>query len=120
MSGWGQTGLNGGRCQELIALGCSGGLCVYSNLTHCLHRAERCEMGKVRDEMEGVCVCGGGLHMSGHYRGAASSLLHACHVVCVCVCVCMRQRSCSPLARQPPSGRSEADLPPAADFHMMK
>lgn len=29
----GKTGLNGGRCQELIALGCSAGLCVYSNLT---------------------------------------------------------------------------------------
>lgn len=28
-----QTGLNGGCCQELIALGCSAGLCVCSNLT---------------------------------------------------------------------------------------
>lgn len=31
--GGGKTGLNGGRCQELIALGCSAGLCVYSNFT---------------------------------------------------------------------------------------
>lgn len=29
----GETGLNRGRCQELIALGCTAGLCVYSNLT---------------------------------------------------------------------------------------
>lgn len=29
----GETGLNRGRCQELIALGCTAGMCVYSNLT---------------------------------------------------------------------------------------
>lgn len=39
------AGLNGGRCQELIALGCSAGPRVYSTLSLSLRRAEEALSG---------------------------------------------------------------------------
>lgn len=62
----GVAGLNGGCCQELIALGCSAGPRVYSTLTLSLRRTEEAVVILVVEEVEET----GGGGTGGGVRGS--------------------------------------------------